>query len=178
MHDSTVVLSHPSVISRHEPQRGAELRKRLHPWWDSGKRIVFTNGCFDIIHPGHVDLLERARAEGDFLVLGLNSDASVKRLRKSPERPLNTFASRAFVLAHLASVGLVVEFDEDTPLELIRMVRPLVLVKGGDWLPDAIVGKDFVESLGGRVLSLPLLPGFSTTGLVKRILEGKSEQQQ
>lgn len=162
-------LSHPSVIPSHAVSAGRELQKRLLPLWGSGKIIVFTNGCFDIIHPGHVDLLERARAQGDFLVLGLNSDASVKKQGKGPERPVNPFTARAFVLAHLSSVDLVVEFDEDTPLELIRMVRPQVLVKGGDWTPDKIVGADFVESLGGRVLSLPLLPGYSTTGIICKL---------
>ena len=175
MVNDSALLFHPSVISLQEPGGSDELQKRLHQLWESGKRIAFTNGCFDIIHPGHVDLLERAKAEGDFLILGLNSDASVKRQCKGPERPLNTFAARAFVLAHLASVDLVVEFDEDTPLELIRMVRPNVLIKGGDWPPDTIVGKDLVESRGGRVLSLPLMPGFSTTGLVKRIRSGGAE---
>jgi cytidyltransferase-related domain len=164
-----VPLSHPAVFPQDVPCMEQELQKRLLPLRESGKIIVFTNGCFDLLHPGHVDLLERARAEGDFLVLGLNSDDSVKRLGKGPERPVNTFAVRAFVLAHLAAVDLVVEFNEDTPLELIRQVSPGVLVKGGDWAPEIIVGKDFVESAGGRVLSLPLLPGFSTTGLIGRL---------
>ena len=163
-------LSHPAVLPHDIPCMEQELQKRLLPLREGGKIIVFTNGCFDLLHPGHVDLLERARAEGDFLVLGLNSDDSVKRQGKGPERPVNTFAARAFVLAHLAAVDLVVEFNEDTPLELIRQVRPGVLVKGGDWAPETIVGKDFVESAGGRVLSLPLLPGFSTTGLISKLL--------
>jgi rfaE bifunctional protein nucleotidyltransferase chain/domain len=133
------------------------------------KRLVFTNGCFDILHPGHVDLLARARALGDVLVLGLNSDASVRRQNKGPDRPINPFASRAFVLAHLASVDYVVEFEEDTPLDLITTLQPQVLVKGGDWTPETIVGRDVVEASGGQVLSLPLLVGYSTTGLVAKI---------
>lgn len=169
MTDTAALLRHPSVIPYHRTSYHQELQKRLQPCRESGNKIVFTNGCFDILHPGHVDLLERARAEGDFLVLGLNSDASVRRLGKGPERPVNTFAARAFVLVHLASVDLVVEFDEDTPLELVRAVGPDVLVKGGDWVPEKIVGADLVKSAGGRVLSLPLLPGFSTTGLIGRI---------
>lgn len=169
MNESVASLRHPSVMASQEAADGLALEKRLLPMRENGKIIVFTNGCFDILHPGHVDLLARAREKGDFLVLGLNSDASVKRQGKGPERPVNSFDARAFVLAHLSSVDLVVEFDEDTPLELIKMVRPHVLVKGGDWTPDKIVGKDFVESLGGRILSLPLLPGFSTTGLIRRL---------
>jgi rfaE bifunctional protein nucleotidyltransferase chain/domain len=133
------------------------------------KRIVFTNGCYDILHPGHVDILARCKAEGDILVLGLNSDASVRSLGKGDDRPVNTFAVRAYVLAHLASVDYVVEFDESTPFELIDAVRPNVLIKGGDWGIDSIVGKDIVENDGGEVLSLPLLQGFSTTSLIEKI---------
>lgn len=158
-------LSHPKVVDR------AGLPERLAPVRGAGSRIVFTNGCYDILHPGHVDLLERARGLGDFLVLGLNSDDSVRRLNKGAGRPFNPFAARAFVLAHLASVDLVVGFDEDTPLELIRAVRPHVLVKGGDWGLDAIVGRDVVEADGGEVRALPLLSGWSTTALARRIAE-------
>jgi len=138
-------------------------------------RLVFTNGCYDILHPGHVDLLRRARALGDGLMLGLNSDASVRRIKGSvpgPARPLNSQAERAYVLAALECVDFVVVFDEDTPFELIRAVRPQVLVKGGDWPVETIVGRDVVEAAGGTVLSLPLLPGYSTTGLIERILKG------
>lgn len=137
-----------------------------------GYRLVFTNGCYDILHPGHVDLLARARALGDGLLLGLNSDASVRRIKgdlPGPGRPVNGQAERAFVLAGLASVDFVVVFDEDTPLELIRAVRPQVLVKGGDWDVSRIVGREVVEADGGRVLSLPLLPGYSTTRLIERL---------
>jgi rfaE bifunctional protein nucleotidyltransferase chain/domain len=132
-------------------------------------RLVFTNGCFDILHPGHVDLLERARDLGDALVVGLNSDESVRRLGKGSERPLNPLADRAAVLAALACVDFVVPFAEATPLELITAVQPDVLVKGGDWPVERIVGADMVRARGGEVLSLPLLPGYSTTALVERI---------
>ncbi|MCG8530076.1 MAG: adenylyltransferase/cytidyltransferase family protein [Desulfovibrionales bacterium] len=133
------------------------------------RRIVFTNGCYDILHPGHVDLLARCKKHGDILILGLNSDASVRSLGKGDDRPVNTFAVRAYVLAHLASVDYVVEFNESTPFELIDALRPNVLIKGGDWGIDTIVGKDIVEADGGEVLSLPLLKGFSTTGLIEKI---------
>ena len=156
-------LSHPAVLDRRR------LGPVLEGLRDSGKRIVFTNGCFDILHPGHVDLLERARAEGDALILGLNSDASVRRQNKGGDRPVNPFEARAFVLAHLRAVDIVTGFDEDTPLELIRFIRPQVLVKGGDWLPEHIVGREIVEEAGGRVLSLPLIAGFSTTALIRKI---------
>jgi rfaE bifunctional protein nucleotidyltransferase chain/domain len=131
--------------------------------------VVFTNGCFDILHPGHVDYLQRARSLGSCLVVGLNSDASVRRL-KGPLRPVNDETSRALVLAALACVDYVIVFHEDTPYELIRTVEPDVLVKGGDWSVDRIVGRDLVEGLGGRVLSIPLLKGYSTTAIVDRIV--------
>jgi len=137
-----------------------------------GHRLVFTNGCFDILHPGHVDLLQRARALGDGLLVGLNSDESVKMLGKGDDRPLNSQTERAFVLAGLACVDYIIVFHESTPLELIKGVRPQVLVKGGDWTPDRIVGREIVEKSGGEVLSLPLLEGYSTTAFVERIRRG------
>lgn len=137
-----------------------------------GHTIVFTNGCFDILHPGHVDLLTRARALGDSLVLGLNSDESVKMLGKGDDRPLNSQEERAFVLAGLSCVDQIVIFHESTPLELIKAVRPQVLVKGGDWTPDKIVGREVVEKAGGEVISLPLLKGYSTTGFLEKIRQG------
>jgi len=131
--------------------------------------VVFTNGCFDILHPGHADLLARARALGDLLVVGVNSDESVRRLNKGPGRPINPLPLRAFLLAHLRSVDYVVPFSEDTPFELIRALQPDVLVKGGDWPVERIVGRELVEAGGGTVCSLPLLPGFSTSALIARI---------
>ena len=160
-------LTHPKIVP------WAPLLLALEPLRVQGKRIVFSNGCFDILHPGHVDLLARAKAEGDILVLGLNSDASVRRQGKGEDRPFNVFDARAFVLAHLASVDFVTCFEEDTPLELIRAVRPDVLVKGGDWAEESIVGGDVVKAGGGCVLSLPLIDGFSTTSLAARIRHAK-----
>lgn len=135
------------------------------------EKIVFTNGCFDILHPGHVDYLERARDLGDFLAVGVNSDASVARI-KGQGRPVNKARDRVRVLAGLACVSFVLIFEEDTPYELIRLVRPHVLVKGGDWPVEKIVGRDIVEGLGGKVLSLELMPGYSTTGIISRIRRG------
>ncbi|WP_051261188.1 D-glycero-beta-D-manno-heptose 1-phosphate adenylyltransferase [Desulfovibrio inopinatus] len=132
--------------------------------------IVFTNGCFDLLHPGHVDLLERARAFGHILVLGLNTDSSVQRL-KGPSRPVTPLADRALVLSGLSSVDYIVAFDEDTPFELISKIAPDVLIKGGDYTLDQIVGRDVVEQRGGTVYSLPLLPGYSTTATIARILQ-------
>jgi rfaE bifunctional protein nucleotidyltransferase chain/domain len=131
--------------------------------------VVFTNGVFDLLHPGHVELLEAARREGSALIVGVNSDASVRRLGKGPDRPLNEQAVRARVLAGLAAVDSVVLFDEDTPLELIQQLAPDVLVKGADYARDAIVGADLVESRGGRVVRVPLVTGFSTSNLVDRL---------
>ena len=134
--------------------------------------LCFTNGCFDLIHPGHVQYLADARALGDFLVVGLNRDASVARL-KGPGRPLQEEAARAAVLLGLRSVDAVVRFDEDTPLELIQALRPEVLVKGGDYTPETVVGRDFVEALGGRLVLIPFLPGHSTSKIEARILSGR-----
>lgn len=157
-------LEHPKILSLPE-----FLKRRAG--FAPDYRLVFTNGCFDLLHPGHVDLLARARALGDGLMLGLNSDASVRRL-KGPQRPVAAERERAFVLAGLASVDFIVLFGEDTPLSLITAVRPQVLVKGGDWPVEKIVGRDVVEAAGGKVVSLPLLPGYSTTALIERIRRG------
>jgi rfaE bifunctional protein nucleotidyltransferase chain/domain len=133
-----------------------------------GERVVFTNGCFDLLHPGHVDLLERCRALGDLLVVAINSDAGVRNL-KGPSRPLVPEQERAELLAGLAAVDYVTFFDEPTPRELIVRLLPDVLVKGGDWTLDNIVGRDEVEAAGGKVYSLPLLGGYSTTSIVQKI---------
>lgn len=134
----------------------------------SGKSIVFTNGCFDILHAGHVAYLSQAKTLGDILVLGLNSDASVRRL-KGASRPVNTQDNRALVLAGLSAVDYVCIFEEDTPYELIREVLPDVLVKGGDWAPSDIVGSDIVLARGGKVLSLDFVEGLSTTGIIQKL---------
>lgn len=137
--------------------------------------LVFTNGCFDLLHPGHVDLLERARALGDRLVVGLNSDASVRAL-KGPHKPYIPETDRARMLRALRCVDEVVVFDELTPLELIRRLEPDVLVKGGDWPVEQIVGADLVLARGGKVLSLPLKEGYSTTRLVEQIEQKAAAQ--
>ena len=131
--------------------------------------IVFTNGCFDILHRGHVTYLAQARALGASLIIGVNSDASVKRLAKGPERPLNGQEDRMAVLAALEAVSLVTLFEEDTPLQLILKIRPQILVKGGDWAPDQIVGHQEVLMWGGSVHAIPFLHQRSTTALVQRI---------
>ncbi len=133
------------------------------------RQVVFTNGCFDILHAGHVTYLQEAREFGDALVLGLNSDESVSRQGKGPSRPFVREAERALVLAALTSVDAVVVFEEDTPLALIKAIQPSVLVKGGDYEAKDVVGKTVVEARGGRVVILPLVAGQSTTGLISRI---------
>jgi D-glycero-beta-D-manno-heptose 1-phosphate adenylyltransferase len=134
--------------------------------------IVFTNGVFDLLHRGHVEYLFAARALGDALVVGVNTDASVRRLGKGAERPLNPEDDRALVLAGLAAVDAVVLFDEDTPRELIAALRPDVLVKGGDYTVDRIAGADEVRAAGGRVETIPLVPGRSTTSILERAKRG------
>ena len=139
--------------------------------WRARERgtVVFTNGVFDLLHPGHVELLEVARREGDALVVGVNSDASARRLGKGAERPVAGETARARVLAGLAAVDCVVLFDQDTPLELIQALAPDVLAKGADYTRDRIVGADWVEARGGRVVRVPVVAGFSTTALVERL---------
>jgi D-beta-D-heptose 7-phosphate kinase/D-beta-D-heptose 1-phosphate adenosyltransferase len=134
----------------------------------AGKRIVFTNGCFDLMHVGHVRYLAAARDAGDLLVVAINDDASVRRL-KGPERPLVPEDARAEVLAALEAVDLVTKFGEDTPAEIIAALLPDVLVKGADWAPDEVVGRQTVEAHGGRVELIPVVEGFSTTALVERL---------
>jgi D-glycero-beta-D-manno-heptose 1-phosphate adenylyltransferase len=131
--------------------------------------VVFTNGVFDLLHPGHVELLEAARRQGTALIVGVNTDDSVRRLQKGSGRPVNPELARARVLAALAAVDCVVLFGSDTPLELIRQLGPDVLVKGADYAREAIVGADLVESRGGRVVRVPLLGGFSTSSIVERL---------
>lgn len=139
----------------------------------NGRRVVFTNGCFDLLHPGHVRCLAEARALGDLLVVAINSDSSV-RGNKGPERPLVPQNDRAEVLAALSSVDYVTIFDEPTPRDLIARVLPSVLVKGADWAPNEVVGREQVEAAGGRVISIPLAPGYSTTRLLQKIRKAAS----
>jgi len=148
----------------------AALARRLAALRRQGKRIVFTNGCFDLIHPGHVRYLRAAKRLGDVLVVGLNSDASVRRL-KGPTRPLVRQRDRAEVMAALEMVDFVTVFNDDTPYKLIARLQPEVLVKGGDWTPDRIVGADVVRARGGAVRSLRFAAGYSTTALVEKIAE-------
>ena len=134
-----------------------------------GRVIVFTNGVFDILHPGHARYLRDARALGDLLIIGVNSDRSVKALAKAPDRPINSEAERAEVLSALASVDAVVIFDEDTPHAIISALQPDILVKGADWGENNIVGRDVVEARGGRVVRMTLADGYSTTSLIDKI---------
>lgn len=141
---------------------------RVKAWHSDGKRVVFTNGCFDLLHPGHIDYLQRARELGDVLVIGLNDDDSIRRL-KGPERPVNPLADREIMLAALRAVDLVVPFAEDTPLELIKTLQPDLLVKGGDYRPDDIVGAAEVRANGGEVVVMPFVDGHSSSNLIRRI---------
>lgn len=156
-------LLNSKIISQSEISRFVNAKRF------TGKRIVFTNGCFDILHAGHVDYLTQARDLGDMLVLGLNTDESVKRLNKGPERPINNEDARAKVLAGLGCVDAIVLFNEDTPYDLIKLVQPDVLVKGDDYKPEAIVGYDIVTARGGKVITIPFLQGFSTTAIVNKL---------
>lgn len=131
-------------------------------------RVVFTNGVFDLLHPGHVDVLVGARSRGDALVVGVNSDASVKRL-KGPDRPVRSEGERAYVLAALEVVDAVTLFEQDTPLELVQLLQPDVIVKGGDYSPDTVVGATVVRARGGEVVIIPLTPGHSTTSTIHRL---------
>ena len=146
----------------------SSLNAQLTIWRNQGLRVVFTNGCFDLLHRGHVEYLAKASDKGDVLVVGLNTDASVRRL-KGESRPVNNEDARAIVLASLACVDAVVLFGEDTPYELIQAVRPDVLVKGADYQPEEIVGYDIVTSYGGKVETVALVEGYSTTGTIEAL---------
>jgi rfaE bifunctional protein nucleotidyltransferase chain/domain len=144
------------------------LQHQLRRWKLLGKTMAFTNGCFDILHRGHIASLSDAAREADYLVVGVNSDASTRRL-KGPHRPINNQDSRALLLASLLMVDAVIIFDEDTPLELINAILPDVLVKGGDYTLEQIVGAKEVVAAGGKVVINPIVPGYSTTGLIEKI---------
>jgi D-beta-D-heptose 7-phosphate kinase/D-beta-D-heptose 1-phosphate adenosyltransferase len=146
------------------------LQHQLRRWKFLGKTIAFTNGCFDILHQGHIASLSDAAREAEILIVGLNSDASTRRL-KGDQRPINNQQARATVLASLLMVDAVIVFEEDTPLELIKIVMPDVLVKGGDYTLDQIVGAKEVMAAGGRVVINPIVPGFSTTGIIDKICQ-------
>jgi D-glycero-beta-D-manno-heptose 1-phosphate adenylyltransferase len=149
------------ILSQHD------LLKRIEFWRKLGDKIVFTNGCFDILHTGHVHLFVSCNTYGDRLVVGLNSDASVRRL-KGDTRPVNDQDARATVLASIEFIDAIVIFEEDTPEKLINALKPEVLIKGGDWKKENIVGSNFVESYGGIVETVPFLDGFSTTGIIAK----------
>ena len=154
------------------PSKTASLEsvaERARTLRQSGKKVVFTNGCYDILHPGHIELLSKARALGDVLVVAINTDESIRRL-KGPGRPIFDEAERAELLGALEMVDFVCTFSEDTPLAAILKIRPDILVKGADWGIDEIVGRAEVESWGGKVIAVPLVGGKSTTGIVERVL--------
>ena len=155
---------------RHPGKSGTldSARLQAQAWRSNGERIVFTNGCFDLLHPGHIHVLEEAKALGDRLIVGLNSDASVKRL-KGPQRPILEESDRLLLLKALSCVDLVVIFEEDTPLRLIEELRPDILVKGADYLPEQVVGREIVESYGGRVALVSLVDGYSTTRIARKL---------
>ncbi len=153
------------------------LEKRVSDLKEAGKKVVFTNGCFDILHAGHVNLLEEARMQGDALVVAMNSDSSVRGL-KGPTRPVVPQQQRSEVLAALESVDFVTAFDEPDPLRVITALKPDVLVKGGDWGLDSIIGRDVVEEAGGTVLTIPLKYGASTTDIISKIIQKYLSEQQ
>jgi rfaE bifunctional protein nucleotidyltransferase chain/domain len=157
------------TLLKNKLQSKEQVLKQISALQAQGKKIVFTNGCFDILHPGHVDYLSQARDSGDFMALGLNTDASVKKLNKAPNRPVNDENSRALVLAGLACIDAIVLFDEETPYELIKFLQPDVLVKGDDYKPEQIAGYDIIKAKGGEVKTIPFLKGYSTTALINKI---------
>ncbi|MBM4161057.1 MAG: D-glycero-beta-D-manno-heptose 1-phosphate adenylyltransferase [Ignavibacteria bacterium] len=154
-----------TVVSRAEL---VEVRQKLR---ESGKRVIFTNGCFDLLHRGHIEYLTKARALGDVLIVGLNSDGSIQRL-KGATRPIISEEDRSVIMAALSVVDYVCVFEEDTPYELIRSVVPDILVKGADWGVDEIVGKDIVEAAGGSIHTIEFLPNRSTTNIIQKIVQG------
>ena len=145
-----------------------QAKAMMTAWKITGKTVSFTNGCFDILHPGHLFSIAQAAKEADYLIVGLNSDASIKRL-KGPERPINNTESRALIIANLVLVDAVVVFEEDTPYELIKALLPDVIVKGGDYTIDTIVGAKEVIANGGKVIINPIVEGFSTTNIIEKI---------
>lgn len=158
----------PGNSIQQKQYNGTSLQQQVARWRLLQKKLVFTNGCFDILHAGHIASLTEAAQHGDILIVGLNADSSVKKL-KGPERPLNNEQSRAAVLASLAVVDAVIIFNEDTPRELILAIKPDMLVKGGDYTLEDIAGAKEVLAWGGKVLQNPIVPGFSTTGLIDKI---------
>jgi D-beta-D-heptose 7-phosphate kinase/D-beta-D-heptose 1-phosphate adenosyltransferase len=171
----SIVAAHAAFDYQSKIVAPADIRSISASLRRAGRRIVFTNGCFDILHAGHVTYLNWCKAQGDVLVLGLNSDASVRRLGKGPDRPVNSQDDRSRVVAALADIDFVCVFGEDTPEKLIRAVKPDVLVKGGDWQGKDIPGGAFVREHGGEVRFAPFLPGRSTTGTLERIRKAECQ---
>ncbi|MNS27115.1 Bifunctional protein HldE [compost metagenome] len=155
------------ALIRHKIVDKTTLKRMCSGWRVNSHKIVFTNGCFDIIHQGHIASICQSASLGNKLIIGVNSDASVKRL-KGEKRPINDAYSRAMILAAMEFVDAVCIFEEDTPLELIKAVRPDVLAKGGDYTPETVVGNDYVSSIGGETIILPIVPDFSTTIIISR----------
>jgi D-beta-D-heptose 7-phosphate kinase / D-beta-D-heptose 1-phosphate adenosyltransferase len=173
-----LIASLSPQIALHSPEKVLKLERlvnRVASWRASGETVVFTNGCYDLLHIGHITLLNHARMEGDRLIVGINSDRSVQRL-KGPSRPIVGERERASILAALSVVDAVVIFDEPTPLELVNAIRPDVLVKGGDYIEETVVGAKEVKSWGGRLKLVPIVEGFSTTNLIQKALDGTPEQ--
>lgn len=162
------------IKSRNKIRGRKELKKILKGLREKGKKIIFTNGCFDLIHLGHVRYLEKAKGLGDVLIVAINTDSSIRRI-KGVKRPITPQRERAEVLASLGSVDYVTFFNEDTPYELIRLIKPDILVKGRDWNKKDIIGRDVVEGSGGRVYAISYIRGTSTTGIIKRILKKYTE---
>ncbi len=160
----TLRLNNPKLLSR------TDLAKQVKEWQNQGLKVAFTNGCFDLVHAGHIDYLQKTRALADKLVLGLNTDSSVAAI-KGPSRPVANEESRAFVLAALGCVDAISFFDEPTPKELIETIGPDILTKGSDYNLQTIVGADFVISKGGTVQTIDLVPGYSTSALIEKIIE-------
>ncbi len=163
---SNIEIVQSKIIDRNE------LIPHLSRWRFQSKKIVFTNGCFDLLHLGHIDYLAKAAEEGDLLIIGLNSDSSTRAL-KGPNRPINGQEQRAMVLASMQFVNAVVLFDDSTPLELIRQIQPDILIKGGDYKPEEIVGFDIVKAKNGMVKTIEFLPGYSTTSIEEKIRSAK-----
>lgn len=161
-------MDYQSFIENKIIRKKEELECTLSQWRFKSEKIVFTNGCFDILHRGHVEYLTKAAALGSKLVIGLNTDASVKRL-KGESRPINDQEARAIILSSLIFTDRIIFFEEDTPLELIRYIQPDILVKGSDYKPEDIVGYDIVKAKGGEVITIDLTEGFSTTSILERV---------
>ena len=145
-----------------------EIKKEVEKLYQENKKIVFTNGCFDLLHPGHIAVLEKAKGLGDVLFLGLNTDESVKKLKGSG-RPILPLKARIRVLSAIKYVDYIVPFAEDTPLRIIKLIKPHVLVKGGDYKPEEVVGREVLEEYGGKVVIVPYIEGYSTTGIIEKI---------